>query len=421
MVSYDPMSHTGLPSAAQLKIELMFAGVRYSEALERAAEHAFPNFYPYRFKAGEPNPTGKSKVTIPYLMRLADGTLIRVKGARDSAWVVQGDRLNGYRLVHDQGRAVPVAFEPLPEWMRNQTSDGFSMAQAGVSLHGDMAVINVAPGCEYFLARDAHGDSMRCVFCAYGAPNERVRHFEQSVGTADVPALTVRRMQETLAAALAETQIHHIYLVGGSMTDWAKEGERFIALARTVQAINDQRIPVSCGSGALPDDLLVALHEEGTVDHVCFNLEVWSEELFARICPGKQRYVGYGRWLESLERAVSLWGPGRVYSAMVAGIELEPEHGLDWEQAADLAVAGARELCRRGILPIYSLYWPVGGRDHPDYLDRLRTYFARLNLGYKAIRDREGLEIADTFMCHRCAYMQLECDIDRAEETVVHA
>jgi len=410
------MFHTQLPQAARLKIDLMFEGVRYSPSLGAAAEHAFPNYYPYRFGPGEPNPTGKDKVTIPYLMSLPDDTLVRVKGTGGSPWQVEGDREAGYRLVNDDGRALPIRFEPLPDWMRRQTSDSFPMAQAGIELLGDMAVINIAPGCEYFLTRKPDGESMRCTFCAYGAPNERVRHFDQRIGEPGLAPTTVRRMQETLEAALAQGGIRHIYLVGGSMTDWAREGERFLELARVVQEVNGHRIPVSCGSGALPQAELEALHATGLVDHICFNLEIWSAPLFAKICPGKDRFVGYARWIEALEQAVALWGRGRVYSAMVAGIELEPEHGMTWEQAADLAVEGAGELCARGVLPIYSLYWPTGGRDHPDYFSRLRHYFERLNLGYKAIRDRQGLAIADSFACHRCAYMQLECDVDRAGE-----
>lgn len=392
----------------------MFEGVRYSPALAVAATHAFPNYYPYVFKPQEAHRTSTGKATIPYLMTLADGTLIRVKGSSESTWWTEGSAEAGYRLVNDDRRELPIAFEPLPGWMQRQTAEGFPMAQAGVSLHGDMAVINIAPGCEFFLARQEGGDSMRCTFCAYGAPNERVRHFEQRIGEPQLAPIALSRMQEVLAAALHETEIRHIYLVGGSMTDWAKEGDRFIQLARAVKQVNPTRVPVSCGSGALPDAKLEVLHAEALVDHVCFNLEIWPHELFAKVCPGKERFVGFERWLASLDRAVALWGPGKVYSAMVAGMELEPEHGLTWDEAATLAVAGAEDLCARGVLPIYSLYWPTGGRDHPDYFSRLKHFFERLNLGYKEIRERRGLAIADSFMCHRCAYMQLECDIDRA-------
>lgn len=410
-----------LPAAARLKVELMFDGVRYSEALGAAAAHAFPNFYPYRFRPGEPNPTGQPQVPIPYLMTLPDETLIRVKGSGDAPWSVTGDLDRGYRVCHDDGRAFEVGFAPLPAWMRGQTGDGLPLAQAGVSLHGDMAVINIAPGCEYFLDRQANGDSRRCTFCAYGAPNERVKHYEQRIGDPALSPNAVRRMQEALTAALDEGGIRHLYLVGGSMTDWALEGERYLELARAVQAVNQHRIPVSCGSGALPESYIARLHDEGLVEHVCFNLELYDEALFNRICPGKARHVGYGPWLRALEQAVGRFGVGRVYTAMVAGIELEPEHGMHWEQAAELAVHGAEALLRLGAIPIYSLYWPTGGRDHPDYFSRLHQYFEHLNGGYAALRRRHGVHIADSFMCHRCAYMQLECDIDRASPEADHA
>jgi hypothetical protein len=410
------MTQQSLPPSAHFKLEMMFHGVRYSEALGAAASHAFPNFYPYRFQPGETDPTGAGKATIPYLMRLADETLIRIKGNGSSPWAVTGSRQAGYQLGRDGEAPTPISFTPLPKWMQAQTSDGFPMARTGIELLGDMAVINLAPGCEYFLHKE-NGVSMRCGFCAYGAPDERVAHLGQKTGEPSLPRLTYQRMQETLEAVLQECDIRHLYLVGGSMPDWHQEGRRFIEMAREVQAVNRHRIPLSCGSGALPEEIQRQLHAERLVDSVCFNLEIWSEALFSRICPGKNRFVGYDRWLRALEQAVSLWGPGHVYTAMVAGIELEPEHGMSAHDAVQLALEGAEHLCSRSIIPIYSLYWPIGGRDHPDYLSRLQQYFETLNLGCRDIRRKHGLTIWEGFMCHRCAAMQLECDIDRATRT----
>ena len=406
---------TVMNESARLKTDVMFHGIRYSDALGRAAEHSYPNYYPYRFQPGEPNPTGESKVNIPYLLTTPDGTLMRVQGNAKSTWRVEGDRDAGYRLVGDEPAASPISvrFEPLPRWMTRATEDGFPLARAGVSLHGDMAVVNVAPGCEFFLHKH-NGAPMRCAFCSYGAPDERTAHLGQVAGQVLVPDVTLSRMQQALKSAIEETEIRHIYLVGGSLTDGRQEAERFLQVARAVQAVNEQRIPVSLGSSALPEECLLEFKEEALVDNVCFNLEVWSEDLFAKICPGKQRFIGYRHWIESLEAAVALWGRERVYSAMVAGIELEPEHEIGWEEAAELAVEGAEELCRRGIIPIYSLYWPVGGRNHPDYMKRLRSFFETLNLEYSEIRRRHDLKIWEGFMCHRCAYMQLECDLDRS-------
>jgi hypothetical protein len=174
------------------------------------------------------------------------------------------------------------------------------------------------------------------------------------------------------------------------------------------------RVPVTCGSGALDDESLNRLRDEGVVDAVCFNLEVWSEALFAQVCPGKQRYVGYDRWIRSLEVAVRLFGRERVYTAMVGGVELAPELTGTVDEAVSLALRGAEDLCARGILPIYSLYWPPPGRDLPEHLSELRRYFERLQAGYAEVRQRHGLSIWTGMMTRRSAYMQLECDLDHA-------
>jgi hypothetical protein len=393
----------------------MFQGLRYSEALGDAAEHSFPNIFPHRFAPDEHDPGGTGRAEIPYILVTEDGMHARIKTNRDSPWWVSGSRETGYELRSDASDGVRrVNFEPAQGWQQGLASDGVPRAQSGLRLHGDMVVVNVAPGCEYFLAPKRNGDSMRCTFCTYGAPDVRMKHLGQQMGVTAIPEPTYRRLQEVLSDALAETEIRHIYLVGGSFTDPREEGIRFAELARRVQEVNDRRVPVTCGSGALPEESLRLLHDERLVENACFNLEVWSEPLFSRICPGKERYIGYEGWLGALEAAVRIWGRGHVYSAMVAGVEFEPELDLSSEQALDTALRGARDLCQRGIIPIYSLYWPPAGRDLPEHLRELRSFFERLQLGYHEIRHAEGLEIWEGFMCQRCSYMQLECDIDRA-------
>jgi len=404
-----------LPVSARLKLDLMFEGVRYTDALGRAAEHSFLNFSPYRFSPGEHDPTGKGRADIPYMLITKGNTHARIRGDGTSPWSVSGSREAGYELRHDErGDPLAIDFEPKQDWNTRLTRDGLPGQQAGVSLHGDMAVVNVAPGCDYFGAPKRDGVSMRCTFCTYGAPDARIRPLGQVMGQTAIPEATLTRMQEILTVALEETRIRHIYLVGGSLLDPHDEGRRYVQLARSVQEINNRRVPVTCGSGALPESSMRELHEERLVDAVSFNLEVWSEQLFARICPGKHRYVSYDRWIESLENAVQLWGPGRVYSAMVAGIEFGPELGLSPDEALKIALRGADDLYRRGILPIYSVYWRPAGHDVPEHLEDLRHYFERLQLGCFEIRSKHGMQVWDGFMCHRCAYMQLECDIDRA-------
>ena len=80
------MPTIALEAPPALKTELMFEGIRYSDALAEAAEHALPNFYPYRFKENETDRTGTGKATIPYLMSTNDDTIMRIMGNEDSGW-----------------------------------------------------------------------------------------------------------------------------------------------------------------------------------------------------------------------------------------------------------------------------------------------------------------------------------------------
>lgn len=405
----------GLPASTALKVDLLFTGLRYSPSLSEAMGHAFPNFYPYRFGEGEADPTGVGQTPIPYLLDLEDGTLVRIKGDRESPYRVSGSLAEGgYRLLHDQGGEWPITFEPAPAWLSRSCSDEQPMNQLGIGLHGDMLVVNVAPACQFFVAPKVDGRAMRCVFCLYGRPDARSEKLGQRIDDPLLPATTLRRMQEVINAALAEGGIRHVYLVAGCMLDWEDEARRYLQLARAVRTGCPDVPYLACGSGALPPHALRELHREGLVDGVCFNLEVHGAELFGRICPGKAHHVGYARWLASLEQAVGLWGAGHVYSAMVAGVELEPQYGgLSPDAAVDHTLHGANDLICRGILPIYSLYWPLYGKDYHRTLQASRTYFVQINLGYRQLRREHRLPFHDGFMCHRCSYMQLECDLDR--------
>src|SRR3954470_20570096 len=120
-----------LPESAFVKVDIMFDGVRYTQALGDAARAAAPNFYPYRFAPGEPDPTGTGKAAIPYLFTLDDGTLVRIKGNFNSPWHIEHDGHGGHVLCR-QGKAErPIRFVARPRWLDMHAADGMSMAHTG--------------------------------------------------------------------------------------------------------------------------------------------------------------------------------------------------------------------------------------------------------------------------------------------------
>ena len=404
-----------LPDAVRLKAALLYAGVRYDDCLAAAGEWAFPNFMPHHIAPPAPPYKGQRRIPIPYLLRLDDDTQVRLRIKTESPFSIRAaGAARSYTLFEEERPLSGLSFEPKQPWVDSLTADGTPMKATGLSQHGDMLVLNVAPGCEYFQAPLAGGgqENLSCKFCLYGLPDQRMKPLGQELFVVQTPSETMQRVIE--ACAHPETQARHLYLVGGSLLDPTQEGERFIAQAAALAEHGlCERYYVACGSGAIPRSAMEKLRALG-VRGACFNLEVWDPKQFERVCPGKARFVGRDRWIEALTDAVEVFGPENTMTAFVAGAEMDGEGGFtDPEEALASNLAGAETLLERGIQPIFSLHWKMTGKDRGMEPLYSLDLFLRLNLELAKLRRRFNQPINPDFFCHRCAYMQIEPDIDR--------
>jgi len=91
------------------------------------------------------------------------------------------------------------------------------------------------------------------------------------------------------------------------------------------------------------------LYDSG-LHSVAFNFEVFDRGYWKAIVPGKDSFIGRDLWEESLIEAVKYFGTGRVFSAIIAG--LEPRETL---------IKGVHWCCDRGIIPIIVPFSPETG------------------------------------------------------------
>jgi hypothetical protein len=425
-----------IPSVVRLKAAILFCGVRYDHCLVEAGDWAFPNFMPFHLPVDLPPYRGKRQVPFPYLLHLEDDTQVRLRVKADSPFIIKrimpelaafqgagwGDESEAAIRIQPQGWAYALyenehlicqlSFEPRHPWSDTLTSDKTPFKAIGLSQHGDMLVLNPAPGCEYFVSPLGHEKkNLSCQFCLYGLPDQRMKSLGQKLYEAHLPEQQLNRICE--ACAHEHTHAKHLYLVSGSMVDMAAEGERFVQLAKALhQQGLHERYYIACGSGAVPMGAMRQMKDYG-VRGACFNLEVWDEQQFKRVCPGKDHFVGRKRWIQSLEEAVEVFGRGHVMSAFVGGAELEGEGAFsDPQEALVSNLIGARYLLERGIQPIYSLHWKMTGKTRGMEPIYSLDLFLKLNHGLAQLRSEYKLPINSDFFCRRCAYMQLEPDFD---------
>jgi len=401
-----------VPPRALLKAHLLFEGIRFNDTVRAAGGWALPSFKPYTPSAAERAAGLPAAVPIPYLMHLAGGELVRVKCDPESPYEVVADG-EAHTLLLDGDPLEAIAFHPRPQWSSGTTADGRPMANVGISQHGDMLVINPAPGCEFFTERDGAGRSLHCSFCAYGRPDNRTRELGQEMGRGRILPESLDRVVETTLAALPE--VRHIYLVAGSLTDSHEEGERYLQLTEALVAAGVD-LPITAGPSALCREDTIAIKEAGAAA-VSYNLEVWGHDLFAAVCPGKERFIGYEAWRSRLLDAVDVMGAGNVLTAMVAGIEVDHPAGVtSVEEALDSAEAGAEWFLSHGIAPVYSLHWSTRHATYGRVSSPAFDYFLRLNERVDRLRQAHGALLPDHIVCRACAYMQLDPEFCAARE-----
>ncbi len=401
-----------IPARALLKAHLLFEGVRFNDTVGEAGGWALPSFQPYSPTEEERAAGLPASVPIPYLMVLAGGELVRLKCDPESPYEVVTDG-ETRQLLLDGEPVEAVTFQPRPRWSEGTTADGRSMANVGLSQHGDMLVINAAPGCEFFTERDAAGRSLHCSFCAYGRPDRRTRDLGQRIGRGRILPESLDRVVETTLAALPE--VRHIYLVAGSLADSRQEGQRYLQLTEALEAAGVE-LPITAGPSALCREDTKALKEAGAAA-VSYNLEVWGRDLFAAVCPGKERFIGYEMWRSRLVDAVEVMGRGNVLTAMVAGIEVDHPAGFtSVDEALDSAEAGAEWLLSHGIAPVYSLHWSTRHATYGHVSSPAFDYFLRLNERVDRLRRRHHAAVPGHIVCRACAYMQLDPDLCATRE-----
>ena len=145
---------------------------------------------------------------------------------------------------------------------------------------------------------------------------------------------------------------------------------------------------------AFTKDQLQRLYDETGLTSITMDIEVLNERLFDIICPGKAKWVGYKEWKRRLIDAVDVFGPNRVGTGIVSGVELVPPFGFSSEdEALDSVLGEADELAAQGVSTVKMIWVPRSGSPLGHHKNASLEYYVRLAQGLQAIRRRHGLEI----------------------------
>jgi hypothetical protein len=291
--------------------------------------------------------------------------------------------------LFDEGLAVePVEYWPAPAFYAKTSSSGVPMKNI-VSARPQR--LNIFPYRYYTFWNNGNG----CAFCDIVAQLKKGRDELQ------IPArLDPVEVGEVVAEALKEPgRFSSVFLTSGSITGGARpfddEVEYYIAILKEVgKNFRTPKYPSQLIGTAFEKGQLQRLYAETGLTSYTSDIEVLNEELFNRLCPGKAEWIGYKEWKRRLVDAVEVFGPGRVNTGLVAGIELAGPHGFGSEdEALEYTLAEAEDLARQGVSTVFIVWSPRPGTPLGNYRNASLDYYVRLARGLHNLRATYRLPI----------------------------
>lgn len=210
---------------------------------------------------------------------------------------------NGKYYVYSAGEMMsPIILPTRPEFYDRLTSSGKKMSRIGV-MQGTYLGIYPTDVCGFWKT----DPPSNCRFCSVGLNLGQTEDIEKS-------ALDVL---ETAQAAMKEEGITFVHFNAGYL-----EGTELGILEEYINIIK-KRTPLLVGLQAPPSedrDIYIRLKKAG-VDHLSFCIELFDEEKFKEVCPGKSEVIGRERYLDTIKFTSSVYGRGRVSGEIIAGLE----------------------------------------------------------------------------------------------------
>jgi hypothetical protein len=368
-----------LPAEALLKQDLLRLGLAFEDQAMSLKAYKPKDYFIFSFDLVELSAlTREENLRAPEEIRLAGGpwqlrpTVVSVRLNPASPYRVA---LAGQGLELRCGDALlaQVEYHPRPPFYDTVLSSGKAMGEIAPVLEwGYLIYLTAYRMCQYF-NRDE-----QCRFCDIN------RNFTQQ-RKAGRPYTGIKQPEEIVEAlrhiAAEDDQAKAYTLTGGSIvTDLqgCTEVDFYLRYVEAIEAAFPGRWIAKAVVQAFEPQDCGRLKSAGIrIYHP--NYEVWGEQLFNQLCPGKARTVGFANWIRRVADAAEIFGAECVIPNFVGGVEMNRQCGFaEPERAVAHTSEGLDWFMSRGIVPRFTTWCPeplaaLGPQPAPPL-----TYFAML-------------------------------------------
>lgn len=271
--------------------------------------------------------------------------VVAVNYKHNSPWQLTYQNCS-YRLIGPSNINVVITFPERPHFLDSVTSTGICCDRVA-NLYGGSALAFFTPGsCYYF------DDGNECRFCSLQPNRSNPHSFLHAIS----PSLASEVL--VIARSTDAHRLQQIMLVGGNSPDYDQGFRHYLEIATALdqqQALLpiEQRLETHIATMP-PRDFGLFAFLQPLNSRVSMNIEVFDEQRFEVICPGKARLYGRHNLMKALEQAVHVVEK-RVHSILIAGLE-----------PAESTIAGIKYLASIGVTPIVNVFHNDRGSHFED-------------------------------------------------------
>lgn len=371
--------YADLPFEAIIKTDLLRLGISFSEEALQICQSAKPkSYFIFSFdRTAQKNLSEHEKKSAPEEIALIGGpydfkrTIVSVRVNPESPYKIDlevnlrnrsdlhresGQGKTGefpLQLFFQEEKICDILLPPYPSYYRTPLQNGKPVSDITPTIEwGYLVYITAFRLCQYFGAEE------ECAFCDINH-NYRQQKAEGRSYTGIKSLEEVLESLHIINTQDTEKQSHAYTVTGGSITsqlNGMNEAQFYAQYAQAIESKFPGRWIGKAVVQGLPDDEITILKDSGyKIYHP--NYEVWDENIFNHVCPGKTRYVGQKEWIRRILAGAKIFGPEKVIPNFVAGIEMAKPFGFtNIEIAIRSTQAGLDFFMSQGICPRFTVW-----------------------------------------------------------------
>lgn len=321
--------------AAHLKLHLLSEGITFSNEFLKAFSEQ-PNLMEKRHAYNNSDDAHiNTTMRTPQEIFIGD-VVIAMNHQISSPWRLEYDE-DVFFLSNYSKPITQISFPKRPRFLDLTLSNGV-LCGSVANIYGGSSIAFFTPSsCYYF----AHGTE--CRFCSLKPT--------RNDDTIFVHTITPQLATSVLSIAFENDaqQIRQIMLVGGNIPNYDTGFKKHLEI---VKSLEEKQRYISITNklethlATMPPDNFRLLDEVKYLNaRITMNLEVFDDDVFEAICPGKAKNYGRTRLKNSLEYAAKKINGRRVHTILMVGLE-----------SIESTITGIKFLPSIGVTPIINVF-----------------------------------------------------------------